>query len=93
LKTFWTIFACCVLLDSTSLAYAQSVPPAISYQGKLTYSTGALVPDSKYQVEFAIYDSDTGGSKVWVSSPTTVYTSNGLFTTQLDDLSPRSLRT
>lgn len=53
----------------------------INYQGLLTDSTGAPLPDGHYSVTFALYPSDVGGQPLWVSPPQTVTTASGVFTT------------
>lgn len=53
----------------------------INYQGLLTDSTGAPLPDGQYSVTFALYPSDVGGQPLWVSAPQTVTTNAGVFTT------------
>ena len=38
---------------------------AISYRGLLVLSDGRLVPDDRYELEFAIYDAPTGGNRLF----------------------------
>jgi len=56
------LLAALVLLPA---AYAQS--GAISFQGRLTNTDGTPVPDGAYEVTFALYDSETGGTPLWLS--------------------------
>ncbi len=61
---------------------AQAAPNLISYQGRLTDSLGATVPDSSYSAVFGIYTDSTGGMSLWEESAT-ITTRDGLFSHQL----------
>jgi hypothetical protein len=61
-----------VVLALASLAPAE-VPQMINYQGRLTDSTGAPVPDSNYQITFTIY-CGLPPLTAWTSGPQTVST-------------------
>jgi hypothetical protein len=50
----------CILLMTITFSFADSVPPLINYQGKLK---DAITGTKKF--EFNIYDSKTGGNKIW----------------------------
>jgi hypothetical protein len=54
------------------------VPKTISYQGVLTDSDGAIVPDGNFNVRFRLYDAVTGGLPLW-QEVQTVSTYNGIF--------------
>jgi len=41
------------------------MPTVLSYQGKLTDTSGVPVPDGTYQVRFFFYDDVTAGTKLW----------------------------
>ena len=61
----------------------------INYRGTLINSAGRPVPDSSYQVKFAIYDDQLGGNNLWQSSGyTTVATSGGNFECLLGSTNP-----
>ncbi len=55
----------------------------ITYQGKLTNPQGQSVPDGSYSLVVRFFDVETGGSPLWESTPASISTSGGLFTTQL----------
>ena len=65
------------------------IPSTLNFQGRLTDSTGALMPDGLYNMQFKIYTVPTGGSASWSEirevsgSDYRVQVTNGLFSTQL----------
>ena len=71
----------------------QSVPDAITYQGKLSDATGATVPDGTYQIRFRLYDhkTESGTHLIWTSPEQSVSTTGGVFTTRLGPLTPAEL--
>ncbi len=73
------------------LARAQAVPGSISYQGKLTDSTGKIVPDDTYSMQFKLFDAPTGGNLLWDSGAMSVSTSGGVFTVQLQTITSSTL--
>jgi len=66
-------------------AAAEGVPMMISYQGRLTDSSGAAVPDGDYTVTFTIWDAENDGSVLWTWGPVTGPVTNGLFSVRLGD--------
>lgn len=54
--------------------------PTTSYQGYLTSSSGASVPDGSYPVTYRLFGSATGGSSVYTET-STITVDNGLFNT------------
>lgn len=65
-----------LLLTITVVA---QVPSKISYQGLLTTSSGIPVPDGSYDLQFDIFDVQTGGSTLWTEGHSAVTVSNGTF--------------
>lgn len=55
----------------------------ISYQGKLMQPSGAPVPNGLYAIQFAIYDSPSGGTALWSETNPSVQIKGGLFATML----------
>jgi len=56
-----------------------SVPSMMNYQGVLSDpTTGDPVPDGDYEISFALYDVESGGSALWTEAQT-VPVENGLF--------------
>jgi hypothetical protein len=56
----------CLLLAALSLTgTAQTVPPLINYQGKLTDAQGNPLPDGDKSVSFTIYGSAAGSDTIW----------------------------
>jgi len=62
-----------------SKATAQSVPPLINYQGRLTDQTGAAMPPGAYIIQFRIWDSPTGGNLIWGQQQNLTIQSSGAF--------------
>lgn len=60
-----------------------SVPPMISYQGKLMQPSGAPVPDGPCTLQFAIYNVPAGGTPLWSETNTGVLVKGGLFSVLL----------
>lgn len=56
-------------LSRLLLALALFLPLAahaqINYQGRLTDSVGAPLPDGQYSIEFSLWDDVTGGTQIW----------------------------
>ncbi len=57
--------AIAALLCGQSLIHAQEVPGLVNFQGKLAQADGTPLADGDYQMSFSIWDSPTGGAKVW----------------------------
>ncbi|MCK5618583.1 MAG: tail fiber domain-containing protein [Candidatus Krumholzibacteria bacterium] len=62
------------------------VPPIINYQGVLTDGAGTPVPDATYDITFALYYQETGGSAFWTQTMP-VFVSGGIFNVTLGDFS------
>lgn len=71
------------LFLGTGHAGAQEIPGAMTYQGRLTDTSGQPVPDGSYQFQFKLYAVPTDGTPFWTSDVQNVTTSGGVFTTQL----------
>ncbi|MDH7481371.1 MAG: hypothetical protein QHH26_05255 [Armatimonadota bacterium] len=84
------LFTVLLALAASSVT-AQAVPNAISYQGKLTDSTGQIVPDGDYQIQFKLYSEASGGTAFWTSTKKTVRTSGGVFTTEIEPITPADI--
>jgi len=54
-----SLFLCTCLVAISTTALAQSVPPLINYQGRLTDQTGAPLTAGVYGIQFRIWDSPT----------------------------------
>ncbi|HWD18527.1 MAG TPA: tail fiber domain-containing protein [Verrucomicrobiae bacterium] len=46
-------------------AFAQTVPPLVNYQGRLSNPDGSPLPAGNYTLSFRIYDAAVGGALVW----------------------------
>jgi hypothetical protein len=63
----------------------------LNFQGRLMTSSGALVADGSYNIEFKIYDDETAGSNVWTENRTggsAVTVRNGYFSVYLGEVTP-----
>ncbi len=99
-----TAVAIVVLITALIISYsaqAVSTTRTLSFQGRLASSTGAIVPDGYYNIQFKIYDGGDGqtagnpsGSLEWTEShindggTSGVHIKNGLFSVQLGALTP-----
>jgi len=77
------------LLCSVQFAHAQ-VPKKLSYQGKIVDSSGNALADGSYNIRFALYSSETGGSPAWQETQG-VTVNNGLFGVMLGENSSINL--
>lgn len=60
----------------------------INYQGKLLKPDGTPVADGKYQMQFAIYDAQYGGTALWSETNPAVQVTGGLYATMLGSVNP-----
>ncbi|HRZ30284.1 MAG TPA: hypothetical protein P5274_01285, partial [Candidatus Paceibacterota bacterium] len=70
-----------------------SVTQQINYQGKLTDSSGNVVADGTYAIEFKIYDDPTAGSVLWTENHTganEITITDGLFSVMLGSITSLS---
>ncbi len=81
--------AALVLVLAATLCGA-AVPQTISYQGVLKDPGGDNVPDGDYDITFAIYDVDTGGTALWTEMQT-LSVGDGIFNAMLGDVTPLDL--
>lgn len=63
-----------VITPETQKAQA-ATSKTLNFQARLLSSTGAIVPDGNYNIEFKLYDANSGGSLLWTE---TRYDSNGV---------------
>lgn len=80
-KPALAVLAIAVLAFSSFVALIQqpeqaraAATSAINFQARLMTSSGAIVPDGYYNVEFKLYNVSTGGSALWTD---TYYDTNG----------------
>jgi hypothetical protein len=66
---------------------AITIPRMMTYQGKLTDTLGAPVPDNNYSITFRLYSVPTGGTPYW-NETQSVATKSGLFTVLLGAATP-----
>ena len=76
---FSTVTILILLMCSAAVFVQAEIPQMISYQGKVTDSSGMPVADGNYIMRFQIYDAITGGSPLWDSAPRMVSVSDGIF--------------
>jgi len=73
-----------IVFLSAIIAFA-AVPQKITYQGRLVDDVGDPVADDVYSIQFAIYDSLTGGKDLWNSGFQKINVVGGLFTVELGE--------
>ena len=81
MKTNIWLFTAC-LLAMLSSALAQSVPPLINYQGRLTDQTGAPLTAGAYGIQFRLWDFATATNSsdlIWAQQQNLAVQSNGVF--------------
>ena len=66
-------------ISLTLSAAAQSVPPLINYQGRLTDPSGAPLANGNYSLEFRLWDSPTGTNLIWGQRQNVAVQANGVF--------------
>lgn len=87
LAVLGAVVAIC-LVASVSQAY---VPMVFSYQGKLCDNTGKPVPNGTYNLRFRLFDTEAGGTALWVepmSGTIPVQVTGGLFSVMLGQSVP-----
>ncbi|HOY60129.1 MAG TPA: tail fiber domain-containing protein [Verrucomicrobiota bacterium] len=78
------ISAMLIVACAAALALA-AVPTTFTYQGRLTTSAGANVPDGSYLIRFVIYNAPTEGVVLWDNGYRHVTVIGGLFAYTLGD--------
>ena len=78
-----------ILITAVQLAWGQ-IPPTISYQGVLTDTDGAGIPDGAYSLTFNLYNAVAGGSSLW-SETQAVPVEQGIFNVILGAVNPLNL--
>jgi len=74
-----------VVLALLSGLASADIPQVISYQGKVTDTSGNPVADGSYTMRFRIYDAVTGGTLLWDSGARTVSVAGGIFSVLLGE--------
>ena len=77
------------ILWSPQANAAQTVPYKMNFQGRLTNSSGAVMPDGLYNMKFRIFDAASAGTQQWTETRETtsrVPVTNGMFSVQLGDV-------
>src|SRR3712207_9326013 len=54
-----------LLIFASDARAAQTVPYRMNFQGRLTNSSGSVMPDGLYNVKFRIYDASSAGTLQW----------------------------
>jgi hypothetical protein len=69
-------------------AQVSPAPSLMTFQGRLTASSGNPVADGSYSLRFSLWDSLTGGTEKWNQTITTVAVRNGTFAVLLSGVPP-----
>lgn len=89
-RSFTTISAVILAVSVLSMLAAVAwgdIPKKISYQGRLTDSSGVPLAGS-HSVVFSIYEAADGGSPLWSETKTETADSSGIFSTLLGSVVP-----
>lgn len=83
------------LLFSSQTSALTTVPTKMNFQGRLTNTSGTIMPNGTYNIKLKLYTVSSGGSAVWtedrlVSASQGVEVTNGLFAIKLGDVSSLS---
>jgi hypothetical protein len=79
---------------SSPVSAAQTVPYKVNFQGRVTDSSGAALPDGLYNMKFRIWTAASGGTNSWSETreaANRVQVTNGLFSVQLGDVTALSV--
>lgn len=79
-----------VIYLSPSAHALVTVPAKMNFQGRLTNSSGNILPNGIYNMRYRIFNAASGGTALWtetrlVSASAGVTVTNGLFSVQLGD--------
>ncbi|MGH1366459.1 MAG: hypothetical protein ACRBF0_23055 [Calditrichia bacterium] len=88
-RTF-LIWLICLSLILLQLSFAQ-IPRVLTYQGLLTETSGAVVPDGEYQFLLSLYEQETGGQAIYDELQNLVPVIDGIFNVQIGSLTPLGL--
>ncbi len=78
-----------LIVAAVSLAGAATgAPSTVSYQGRLTNSSGTPVADGSYSVTFSLWTDSVGGTLIWSETQNVPVSGGGLFSTQLGSIQP-----
>ncbi len=79
-----------LFLSSFILCHAaqSAVPQTVNYRGRLLNAEGAPVADDSYFINFALYDSESGGTELWNSGIRIIAIADGLFSYNLGSNTP-----
>jgi len=80
------IYIILVFIAYSSLVFSQ-IPSTISYQGVLADKNGNIVTDGEYNMQFALFASETSDTVLWNESQT-VSVNKGIFNVMLGKSSP-----
>ena len=89
--THWTTIICAVFVLVFVGSSVAEIPQIISYQGKLTDTSGDPVADGSYDIRFKIFNAGTGGIERWDSGVHSVAVQSGIFNILLGESPQPSL--
>jgi len=78
-----TTVGCFMILFCSFHITNADIPQIITYQGRVTDTTGDIVPNGDYDMKFVIYDDPTAGAILWNSGTLTVSVTGGIFSVHL----------
>jgi len=72
-----------IVFSVISYGWSQGIPESITYQGKLTDSSGVPVPDGQRSMQFKLFNAETAGTQLWDSGAMNIVTTGGIFSVAL----------
>lgn len=82
------LLACFAFVTTQTVS---AVPTTMNFQGRLADTSGNIMPDGLYNMQFRLFTVSTGGTATWTETRETtnrVQVTNGLFSTQLGAVTP-----
>ena len=87
MKHLFMFFVCLALVVP---AFGQ-VPNTISYQGLLTTTSGAPIPNGDHGLQFDLYDTSSGGTSLWTETYASLSIQQGSYKVILGSVNPLSI--
>jgi hypothetical protein len=91
LLPFFILLTSVITVFNLTISANAVTSSTLNFQGRLLSSTGSLVPDGSYNIEFKLYDDDIAGTNLWTetrSGGSAVTIQNGYFSAYLGDVTP-----
>ncbi|MBN1424403.1 hypothetical protein JXA88_07595 [Candidatus Fermentibacteria bacterium] len=84
-STLRTRFAILAVVGILAFTASAEIPLYVSYQGKVTDTSGNPVADGSYNMRFRVYNASSGGTMLWDSGTRSFTLSGGVFNVLLGE--------